>query len=205
MNIIVRYQACDGFRETRTFKTLAGARRYAHDSVGPHPELGSGYAVSDDGIGVIQVEGARLADLFPPPAPEPPEEPMSTANTALYEAILTEALEAAQAASKAAETRMGADRDACGFAWCRIDGNEPLARFCRAEIKRLKSDEGLDRLQKQSLSLRYGDKGYPTGWEFWNPGGSNWQSVGVKEAGARAFRDALAKYGTSASVGSRLD
>lgn len=52
---------------------------------------------------------------------------------------------------------------------------------------------------------RYGDKGYPRGWQFWKPGNHNGQSVRIFEAGARGFRDELAKYGIRADVGSRLD
>jgi hypothetical protein len=71
--IIVRYLAVDGYRQTRTFKTLAGARAYAQKWVGKFPELGSDYAVSFDGIGTIRVAGgATLRELFPEePLPEP--------------------------------------------------------------------------------------------------------------------------------------
>lgn len=77
----------------------------------------------------------------------------------------------------------------CGFAWVKVSGNDPLARFCR----------------KQGGNRKYGAKGYPIGWEFWGPGEYNGQSVDVKTAGAHAFRDVLASYGISADVGSRLD
>ena len=67
--ILVRYAAVDGFAETRRFKTLAGARRYAETRVGATPELGSDYAVSFDGVGTITVEGCALVDLFPAAGP----------------------------------------------------------------------------------------------------------------------------------------
>lgn len=63
--IKVRYQACDGFKQTRKYKTLKGAQRYAQERIGEFPEMGSDYAVSGDGIGTIRVEGACLYELFP--------------------------------------------------------------------------------------------------------------------------------------------
>jgi hypothetical protein len=63
--IKIGYRAVDGFRKTSTFKTLAGARRYAHRMIGEAPSIGSGYAVSDDGIGRVMVTGCSLAELFP--------------------------------------------------------------------------------------------------------------------------------------------
>lgn len=72
--IVVTYTSIDHFRKQRRFKTLAGAQRFAHRYVGPHPDQGSTYAVSDDGIGKIEVRGATLADLFPDdPEPDPRE------------------------------------------------------------------------------------------------------------------------------------
>jgi hypothetical protein len=51
--ITVRYQAVDNYRDTRKFKTLRGAQRYAQRMVGVNPELARHYAISDDGIGKI--------------------------------------------------------------------------------------------------------------------------------------------------------
>jgi hypothetical protein len=62
--IKVRYSSIDHFRQTRTFKTLEGARKYAADRVGDNPDMGSHYAVSFDGIGKITVEGCTLQELF---------------------------------------------------------------------------------------------------------------------------------------------
>lgn len=67
MSIRVRYTSIDGYRDTRKFKTLKGARVFAHDRVGPHPELGGTYAISRDGIGLIAVAGCTLRELFPEP------------------------------------------------------------------------------------------------------------------------------------------
>jgi hypothetical protein len=62
--IKVYYSAVDGYRKTRRFKTIKGARKYAVDRVGEYPDFGSCYAVSADGIGKIVVSGCTLAELF---------------------------------------------------------------------------------------------------------------------------------------------
>lgn len=118
-----------------------------------------------------------------------------------FEAILTEAHRDA-AAYIAAEvaTKPENERDFyCGFAWVTIDGNEPLARWCRAKLKALPSNA------VYFDKAKFGDRGYPKGWQFWKPGNFNGQSVRIHEVGARGFRDALARYGIRAVVGSRLD
>jgi hypothetical protein len=75
MLIEIYYCSIDDFHQTRKFKTLSGARKYAQMRIGPHPEFGTGYAVSDDGIGTVSVKGCKLRDLFPldetPKAPRP--------------------------------------------------------------------------------------------------------------------------------------
>lgn len=69
--IQLRYSAVDGYTEKRTFSTIAGAQRYAHKAIGAHPEIGSMYAVSGDGIGKIVILRTgkfypfTLAELFP--------------------------------------------------------------------------------------------------------------------------------------------
>lgn len=65
VQITVRYRSIDRFSETRSFKTLKGARKYVVRRVGEHPEIGCGYAASGDGVGVLRVEGCLLSDLFP--------------------------------------------------------------------------------------------------------------------------------------------
>lgn len=64
-DITVAYRACDGAKKTRRFKTLRGAMKFAHDYIGEAPTIGGTYAVSDDGIGTIYVNGATLHELFP--------------------------------------------------------------------------------------------------------------------------------------------
>ena len=65
MEIIVRYSSCDGYSERRKFKTLKGAQKFAHRWIGEHPEIGSCYAVSGEGVGKITVQGCSLRELFP--------------------------------------------------------------------------------------------------------------------------------------------
>lgn len=66
-NITVTYEATDGYRDRRSFKTLVGAQRYAQKWVGAHPEKSDlGYAVSGDGIGKVTVRGGTIEELFLP-------------------------------------------------------------------------------------------------------------------------------------------
>lgn len=117
-----------------------------------------------------------------------------------YEAILTEAHAAAKAAQMGMSEGYGLD---CGFAWVRLDGTEALARHCRKQLK--KDGEDFPDMVMMTRGHRYGDKGYPRGWDFWKPGNFRGQSISVHEKGAAAFRDVLAKYNIRAEVGSRLD
>jgi len=62
--ITVRYSAIDGFSRMRKFKTVEGARKFAHRYVGADADLGTSYAVSVDGIGKVTVEGCTLMELI---------------------------------------------------------------------------------------------------------------------------------------------
>ena len=62
--IQVAYRAVDNYRETRDFKTLKGAQRYAQRMVGTTPEMGGNYAISGDGIGKV-TSNISLTQLFP--------------------------------------------------------------------------------------------------------------------------------------------
>lgn len=62
--IRVSLRSVDGFAKTRTFKTLKGARAFAQIYVGLCPSIGTGYAVSDDGVCTIRVTGCTLDALF---------------------------------------------------------------------------------------------------------------------------------------------
>jgi len=63
--IKVHYTASDGYRETKSFRSIVGASRYSRKTIGDFPEMGSYYAVSGDGVGKITCEGCKLSDLFP--------------------------------------------------------------------------------------------------------------------------------------------
>ena len=65
MTITVRYAAVDGYRVSRKFTSIAGARKFAARYIGNNPDtFGGSYAVSDDGVGTVRVEGCTLAKLF---------------------------------------------------------------------------------------------------------------------------------------------
>jgi hypothetical protein len=78
----------------------------------------------------------------------------------------------------------------CGFAWVRVPGNSPIARFLR------------DQSDFAGLSTH---KGYPKGFDIWNPSGNPTQCLDAKLAGAEAFAEALRLAGFEAEVGSRWD
>lgn len=66
--IRVTYRSIDHFSKSATFKTLAGAQKFAQKWVGETPEVSvfvPCYAVSGDGVGKITVSGAPILDLFP--------------------------------------------------------------------------------------------------------------------------------------------
>ena len=66
-DIRLRYRSVDGCTKKQKFTSLADAQRFAHHWIGPHPEIGRGYAISGDGIGKIEAAGVTLAALFPEP------------------------------------------------------------------------------------------------------------------------------------------
>jgi len=91
--IKIRYSAVDGVSKRKSFKTLAGARKYAIAMLGPYPSFGSYYAVSDDGIGKIEViEGVRMRQLFGN-YPEELKSSEDEQDAALWEAELREQAE----------------------------------------------------------------------------------------------------------------
>lgn len=53
-------------RVMKTFATLAGAKNYAQNLFGPHPEIVDGLAISANGGMTIEaLENCTLRDLFP--------------------------------------------------------------------------------------------------------------------------------------------
>lgn len=109
------------------------------------------------------------------------------------EALLDRAHAAAKAAADEAEAS-ATTWFPCGFAWVTIVGTTPLARHCR-EASGADVDD----------RLRYGDRGYPSGWQWWCPGHQSTQRMETHEAAARAFAAVLAEAGIPATVGSRMD
>jgi len=63
--ITVRYSAVDGYSARKRFASLQEAQKFARKWVGDHPEIGSNYAISDDGVGKVTVSGTTLTELFP--------------------------------------------------------------------------------------------------------------------------------------------
>lgn len=110
-----------------------------------------------------------------------------------------EALAAAHHAAAKAQEGMVENPFAfdCGFAWVTLSGNDPFARWCRKQATAPGALPAARRI--------YGSKGFPSGWQFWCPGPFGGQSVGIHEAGAKAFRDKLGEFGIRADMGSRLD
>lgn len=99
--------------------------------------------------------------------------------------IHNEAVIAAQTAEKAYIDKHG-EPWFCGFAWVTI--KPATSKFARA----LKAS-GVARAA------------YGGGLSVWNPGGSQTQSMDVKEAGAWAYVNVLNANGIPASMGSRAD
>jgi hypothetical protein len=68
MRITIRYSSIDGYSETRHYQTLTGAHRWADEMLGDCFEIGTGYAISGDGIGKIQ-SNISLEELLAKPKP----------------------------------------------------------------------------------------------------------------------------------------
>lgn len=76
----------------------------------------------------------------------------------------------------------------CGFAWVRLDGRSPLIKVL-----------------KENFSNKSGHKGYPKGWEIWNPSDSGTQCMDAKMAGAEAFAKVLNEAGYDCYADCRMD
>lgn len=111
---------------------------------------------------------------------------------AAYELALT----AAHLMARAAQTGMTENMNACdcGFAWVTVH-DRAFQAWCSKRAK------------ETGNKHFYGSKHWQGGWQFWKPGNAPVQSVGIHEAGAKAFRDTLAtKLNLSQCyMGSRLD
>ena len=62
--IVVTYTSIDFVHKTNKYWSLKGARAFAVKMVGENAEFGSTYAVSNDGVGKVTVQGCSLAELF---------------------------------------------------------------------------------------------------------------------------------------------
>jgi hypothetical protein len=120
-----------------------------------------------------------------------------------YAAILEEAHKACNEAQEGMVEDLNAFD--CGFAWVTIDGRHGLAKWARAERKRLaQAYPDLPPVARMHMR-RLGDKAWPGGWQWWCPGAFNGQAVGIHLAGSEAFASVLKAHGIDVSVDSRLD
>lgn len=78
------------------------------------------------------------------------------------------------------------DRDACGFAWIKVN------------------EKGSTKLGRALLKNGF-RKGYPSGLEMWNPSGHHTQCITAKEEGAAAAAAVFQAHGIKAYACSRLD
>ena len=68
------FETLDGVRKTKSFNTLAGARKTTWNWVGKDAEIGSYYAVSGDGVVKVTIlQGCTLAELFSDGSPKAPQ------------------------------------------------------------------------------------------------------------------------------------
>lgn len=61
----IYYSSIDGFERRLDTENLVEAQAFAQKWVGKHPEIGSSYAISGDGVGKIEADGVSLSQLFP--------------------------------------------------------------------------------------------------------------------------------------------
>jgi len=73
MNIHIHISTMDGLSESKRFKSLVDARKFAQRYVGKHPEMGGNYAVSPYGDAKAVVRGVTLKKLFASPGKTPTE------------------------------------------------------------------------------------------------------------------------------------
>jgi hypothetical protein len=64
-SVTLSFATVDGVRKILSYDSVEAARVAAHDWVGEAPTFGSDYAISDDGVVRVSVNGATLTDIFP--------------------------------------------------------------------------------------------------------------------------------------------
>lgn len=62
--IEIDYQTIDSYHINRKYKSMKSARRFAQEVMGVNPDMGRGYAVSNDGVGVLRCQGCKISELF---------------------------------------------------------------------------------------------------------------------------------------------
>jgi len=73
----------------------------------------------------------------------------------------------------------------CGFAWVRFPGRSPAVKALKA--------------------MKEGSKGYPKGYDVWDPAHSSTQCMEAKSAGAQAFARVMNSYGYECYADCRMD
>lgn len=61
--IVVRYRSIDGCSKSFRYSTVEGAAKKVRSMLGEYFDIGSGYAVSGDGVATVTVRGASFAEL----------------------------------------------------------------------------------------------------------------------------------------------
>jgi len=120
---------------------------------------------------------------------------MHGANAMNIDAVKTEMVTAAKAASDAVFTKYGRTDmiGACGFAWTVVVPKH------KGNTKQGKDERKI--LAQLGFEKDWTGKAY----EFWNPAGYSGQNVDIKEAGAVAAANVLKAHGFTAYANSRLD
>ena len=105
-----------------------------------------------------------------------------------YEVIFALAFAAARKATEDYLKKYPGQWYPCGFAWVHFkNGNSKDVRA----FKKLHKDAG--------------HKGYPSGWDVWNPSDNPTQWLDAKLAGCEAFVQVCASYGIECNADSRWD
>ena len=63
--IKITWSAVDGYHQSKVCNTIEEAREFAHHWAGEHCDVGTTYAVANDGMGTIRVEGCYIRDIYP--------------------------------------------------------------------------------------------------------------------------------------------
>ena len=114
---------------------------------------------------------------------------MTSKDKGIIEGILNEAFAAAEKATDDYLKKYPDNWFPCGFAWVRFEGRSPVVKV----------------LKERFNGAQAGHKGYPKGWDLWNPSGNSTQCMDAKMAGARAFADRMELAGYKCYADGRMD